>query len=623
MSTTAPRLTPRIWQVQLLVGIALFVSLAGFAPQFLLLEDEVTRAALKFTLQMAVPLGALGFLLMRARLRRNRYVLRALALGSAAIEPDDIARLSSVPGYATAVFAALLTSTTILFLSTPFRPALLDLETAVSLALFGVIVLAAAALPLHVAVRAAVARALELADPESMVGLLDRAEASGAARKRLLFRLLLATAPPVGFVAIGSALITHAHVRKFDAQARLRTAEIAAHVALDSSSGTIAEAGHAEASEAARALGFAVRPETRTTQFDIERGDDGMVSLTTPLEDGAAHIRFRTTAVRAIAGADLMMAALAVGLAAAVGLSMGRSLSRDLSQATERVRLLRTEAVLRDVEPSLVPMHFTQVAALNNAIDILAGRFRIFARAQERAIEARAAARKLRSLLFASVSHDLKSPLNSILGFAGLVRQKPLSPAQRESLGFIEQSGRELLALIETILDVAKIEAGRMALVRTRVSLGMVVADAMRRSRLLAAARPLEFEVDIADGLPRIPGDENRLTQAISAIIWYSARYGEPIVSSEGTVSPIAIQVKERAGETGILIEIEAPSSQVPPDELQDLLSSGPRSDGRRRYGGLTLGLGLARSIIGLHRGTLTVKRTARGTALFEVKLPV
>src|SRR6185295_1950825 len=171
---------------------------------------------------------------------------------------------------------------------------------------------------------------------------------------------------------------------------------------------------------------------------------------------------------------------------------------------------------------SAVPMRYTQVAALNNAIDILAGRFRIFARAQERAIEARAAARKLRSLLFASVSHDLRSPLNSILGFAGLVRQKPLSPAQRESLGFIEQSGRELLALIETILDMAKIEAGRMTLVRTHVSIGVVIAEAMRRSRLLAAARALEFEVDVADGLPRMVGDESRLTQALSAIIWYS-----------------------------------------------------------------------------------------------------
>jgi signal transduction histidine kinase len=622
----APRLPERVWQVQLLLGVIVFAALSGFAPQFLLLEDEVTRAALKFTLKMALPVGALGYLLMRLQLRRNRYVLRALTLGSRAIEPDDIARLSSVPGYATTVFAALLMGATTLFLVTPFRPALLDFDTAVSLALFGVIVLAASALPLYVAVRAAVARALERADPESMVGLLERAEASNAARQRLLFRLLLATVPPVGFVAIGSALIAHSHVRKFDAQARLRTAEIAAHVALDSAgSGRIAEAGRAEASEAARALGFALRAEPKVTGFEIERADDGMVDLTTPLEEGGAHIRFRTTAVRPIAIADVAIAILALAVAAIFGLSMGRALSRDLSQATERVRLLRTEAVLRGEEPSSpVPLHYTQVTALNNAIDILAGRFRIFARAQERAIEARAAARKLRSLLFASVSHDLRSPLNSILGFAGLVRQKPLSPPQRESLGFIEQSGRELLALIETILDMAKIEAGRMTLVRTYVSIGVVIAESMRRSRLLAAARALEFEVDVADGLPRLVGDESRLTQALSAIIWYSARYGEPIVDAEGRVQPIVNQVKERAGEPGIHIEIEAPSSQVPPDELQDLLTSaGPRSDTRRRYGGLTLGLGLARSLIGLHRGTLHVKRTGRGTALFEVKLPV
>src|SRR6185295_863728 len=159
---------------------------------------------------------------------------------------------------------------------------------------------------------------------------------------------------------------------------------------------------------------------------------------------------------------------------------------------------------------SAVPMRYTQVAALNNAIDILAGRFRIFARAQERAIEARAAARKLRSLLFASVSHDLRSPLNSILGFTTLVRQKPLSPPQRESLGFIEQSGRELLALIETILDMAKIEAGRLVLGRADVSLGIVVAEAIRSARLLASGRSFELELEVEGGLPRIEADGAR-----------------------------------------------------------------------------------------------------------------
>ncbi|MET0594337.1 MAG: hypothetical protein ABW133_16665, partial [Polyangiaceae bacterium] len=192
-----PRLQ-RIWQVQLLLGVIVFGALSGFAPQFLLLEDEITRAALKFSLKMALPLSVLGYFFLRLRMRRNRYVLRALTVGSRAIEPDDIARLSSMPGYATAVFASLLIGATVLFLATPFRPALLDLETAVSLALFGVIVLAASALPLYVAVRAAVSRALALAVGASFGGVVDRAGGRHAGRERLLVRGLVAAVRPVG-----------------------------------------------------------------------------------------------------------------------------------------------------------------------------------------------------------------------------------------------------------------------------------------------------------------------------------------------------------------------------------------------------------------------------------------
>jgi signal transduction histidine kinase len=262
---------------------------------------------------------------------------------------------------------------------------------------------------------------------------------------------------------------------------------------------------------------------------------------------------------------------------------------------------------------------------LNRAIDTLAARFRVFARAQERALEARDAARKMRSLLFASVSHDLKSPLNSILGFAAIVRQKPLSEAQRESLGFIEQSGRELLALIETILDTAKIEAGKMALVRSEMSMPIVVTEAVRRARLLAASRPLEFVIDVAEALPRVTGDEARFTQALSALMWYSARSGEPVQSPDGNARPVHLKVKPGTGPKGeprVLVEIEAPTSPIPAEELANLLSPEPEPAGRRRYGGLTLGLGLARSLVELHGGTLSVRGTARGTPVFDITLP-
>ena len=78
-----------------------------------------------------------------------------------------------------------------------------------------------------------------------------------------------------------------------------------------------------------------------------------------------------------------------------------------------------------------------------------------------------------------------------------------------------------------------------------------------------------------------------------------------------------------RAGETSVAIEIEAPQNSIPPEELERLLSPDPWAAGRRRYGALALGLGLARSLVELHRGTPKVKRTDRGTPLFEVSLPV
>ena len=591
-----------------------------FGPSLLLLDDDVAWAAAIFALKALAAPCAVGVFVLRHLLRRHRYLLRALAIGSSVVDSDDIVRLSSLPFHVTTVFIALATSTVVVFMVPSIRPALVDFETASSLALLGLIIVAAAALPLYVTVRAAVTRTLELANPAAMLGVLGKAEITGTPYKRLVWRLLIATATPVGFVAIGSSLIAHAHVRRFDAHSREETAEIISRVAFETSPEVTA--GRAEAIEAARLLGFAAKIERGAQKYSVERGGDGRIKLTTPLENESAVLLFRVTAVPPITVADLAIAMLAVALAATLGLGIGSSLGKDLAEATSRVQKLGTNHVLFREESSQVTARYAQVTALNRAIDTLAARFRVFAEAQERAIDARNTARKLRSLLFASVSHDLRAPLNSILGFAELVRQKPLAIAQRESLGFIEQSGRELLALIETILDSAKIEAGRMALVRSQVSVGIVVAEAIRSGRLRAAARPLEFEIDVADGLPRILGDEGRLVQALAALIWYSARSGEPIVTKEGTVRPVELRVRSEPRARRVVIEVEAPNSNISPEELDRLLSPEPWAAGRRRYGSLTLGLALARSLVELHGGALIVKRTERGTALFEVGLP-
>ena len=98
MNTPAVRLPQRVMRAQLVLGLILFAALTLFGPELLLLDDAVARAAATFALETVVPLGLLSFLLTRARIKQNRFVLRALALGSVTIDPDDIGRLSQLPG---------------------------------------------------------------------------------------------------------------------------------------------------------------------------------------------------------------------------------------------------------------------------------------------------------------------------------------------------------------------------------------------------------------------------------------------------------------------------------------------------------------------------------------------
>src|SRR5690606_18212313 len=136
---------------------------------------------------------------------------------------------------------------------------------------------------------------------------------------------------------------------------------------------------------------------------------------------------------------------------------------------------LSTDEVLRGSLPDAPKARWRIVKRLNEAIDTLTERSRVFAEAQERAIAAREAAERSRSLLFASVSHDLRSPLNAILGFTSLVGQTSLTDAQRESLDVIERRGRELLVLIETILELARVEAGQLELFRAETPIASIV----------------------------------------------------------------------------------------------------------------------------------------------------
>jgi signal transduction histidine kinase len=275
---------------------------------------------------------------------------------------------------------------------------------------------------------------------------------------------------------------------------------------------------------------------------------------------------------------------------------------------------LGTETVLRGPPELARPARFGVVRDLGRAIEVLAERFRVFAEAQERAIEAREAAQRMRGLLFASVSHDLKSPLNAILGFAELVGREPLSPAQKESLALIETRGRELLALIETILDAARVEVGQLTLLPRPTDPSIIVREAIRKAYDLASDTEGEAVASIEPDLPAIPVDPLHVTRSIAVVIAHALRAG---ASPNG--KPVWVRADRAAegADAPVRVDVEHASAAVTVQEIEGLFAR--RSTSRAR--GLTLGLSLARSVIELHGGSVSVRAGADGAPIITVTL--
>lgn len=614
MIEAAAKLIRRVlgWQILFSLAVSSLVSL--LAPQLLLLRDQIAVVAGRALLLGILAGGAVTLLRSWWSLRRHRFVLRVLALGSRSVEPFEMQELEAEPWRVTLGWVG--PSVVALgIVATVARPGILDLTTGISLGLLGAVIVAAASLPLHVVVRAAFLRAIELAPPEVMREVAEAAERTGEPQRKVSRRLLAAVATPVAFVAIGSALIANAHLRRADERQREETARALARSAFEIGPGVVPGAGLEGAIDRAAKLGFVANVTPGPpANYAVHRDEDGVVDLVTPLDTGSADVRFSGSTIGVLSFESLLITLLAVGMAALLGALLGRVLGLDLSNATRGVRLLGTDAVISGGTRVVRPARFRVVVELGSAIERLADRFRVFARAQERAIEARAATTRMRGLFFASVSHDLKSPLNAILGFTELVRRlEPATAGQIESLDLIERRGRELLALIETILDAARVEAGQLTLVRDRVKISDLLGQAIGKGRDLGGDRAVEVVGEISEGIPELEVDRLQIGRALATLIGHAIRTAERGV----------VRVKASPGSARRLhIAIDLPSRRFSARQLEAMLDP-TRKPGASVHRGLALGMSLARSVVELHGGRVRVEDRANEGTRFVLRLPI
>lgn len=618
MNDAALRFVRRVLGRQILVGLAAFLATALVAPRLLLLDADVAAAVIESVVSvgLAALLGAA--VLTVIRLRKHRYVLRSLAVGTRAVEPEELAGLADLPNDVTLRFLLPHLFGAVALVVPGLRPAMLDGGRAASLVALSMTIVAAAALPHYVLIRDATNRLFEGSPAEPVNVLLEAEERAKRPANRVARRILLAVVAPVALVGVGAVLVTHAHLRAFIESTDAATATLVGQVGLEPGTGQLGEAARESVRAAVRPFGLEAWVERGEVHEDpyVIREQDGRLTAITPVDDGRAFVRFSATLSPAVVTPSVVVALLGVLVAAWIAAWLGRILAEDLRHSTYRVRLLGTDSVLRGATQISRPARFVEVAALGRAIEGLAERFRVFAEAHERALAARERAQKMRGLLFASVSHDLKSPLNAVLGLAELLALEDLGPSQRESLALVTTRGRELLALIETILDAARVDSGQLALTLERVEIDDLVERAVRTAEDLAGGGAEAPMVELAEGLPSVLADSSRLPQAIAVLIAHAMRP----VAGEARTRPVRVRATLQVGvEKAVRIDVEYASRGVPAAELEALLARQSTSRGR----GLTLGLNLARSVIELHGGTVEVEALPDGAPVARCSVPL
>ncbi|MEO6419200.1 MAG: ATP-binding protein, partial [Polyangiaceae bacterium] len=364
---------------------------------------------------------------------------------------------------------------------------------------------------------------------------------------------------------------------------------------------------------AAERLGFRAEIEPGTLPLARVHADDVETALTVPLEDAHAIVHFETTKLNPITSVYILLSVIAGSIAGIFGSRIGALFSEDVALARHGVRATGVADVIRGTR-ILREARFVSVSALMNSIDDLGGVFREFASAQQKAIDARGATERMRGLFLASMSHDLKAPLNAILGFTEIVSHSPLSPAQKESLAIVEQRGRELLVLIQTILDSARAEAGALEVHREWTMVRDVVMSAVLDARDLAVVTEVQVEGEVAADLPKVYIDPERIVQALTAVISSAVRF-----TDKGGVHVLAT----RPGPSDrLLVAVETSGKGLPVEERDKIFEAFKYADKARLHGSLGLGLALARHIIEIHGGEIEVDTSKEGGLAFRVWLP-
>ncbi len=291
--------------------------------------------------------------------------------------------------------------------------------------------------------------------------------------------------------------------------------------------------------------------------------------------------------------------------------------ARSVELQNQQVELQRSNAELED-KAALLAAQNRDIETKNAEIE--QARQEIEERARQLAL-----ASKYKSQFLANMSHELRTPLNSLLILARLLAQNPgrnLTAKQVEYANVIHSAGSDLLQLINDILDLSKVEAGRMDIHAERFPLSALLEDVQATFQPLTVEKGLDFAVEADPGAPtELSTDRQRLRQVLGNLLANAVKFTEQgrVVLRVGLADQ-----RPRDGGEALAFSVADTGIGIAPENLSTIFGAFQQGDGTlsRRYGGTGLGLSIAREVGALLGGEITAQSELGQGSTFTLYLP-
>ena len=231
------------------------------------------------------------------------------------------------------------------------------------------------------------------------------------------------------------------------------------------------------------------------------------------------------------------------------------------------------------------------------------------------------AAEQAKNEFMANVSHEIRTPLNAILGFSELLMREPLEQGQLEKLGYVCDGGRELLRVIESLLDFSKLSAGSIKLKATTFQVERLLSDITHRWQSAARTKGLNLTFHADTSAPRsLHGDAGRLRQVISNLVENAVKFTE-----QGSVHLEVVTDEENADGALLRFTVSDTGPGIAPDRQAIVFDSFRQGDGSatRRFGGVGLGLAICRQLVTLMGGQIGLRSALNEGSSFWFTVPM